>query len=96
MPDGKADEGTFKLDPDANPKEIDVIGADQKGRYGVYRFLAGDRFEICMGEEKERPKEFKSAAGTTRMAIVLTRAAEPVPTVPAKDDKPQRGHPRSD
>jgi uncharacterized protein (TIGR03067 family) len=86
---GKIVKGTLKFDPGASPKEIDVVeDDDRKAWSGIYRFLPDDRLEICMGEEKERPKEFKSAAGTTRMGIVLKRAAEPAPTVPAKDGKP--------
>ena len=86
MPGGKAEDGTFKLDTEVNPKQIDCSGAaDQKTRYGIYRFLDADRLEICTGEEKERPTEFKSKAGTTGMSIVLKRA---VPIAPEPRPKP--------
>jgi uncharacterized protein (TIGR03067 family) len=68
------DIGTFHLEPSANPKVIDVIGTDQKGRFGIYRF-DGDQLHICMGEDNARPQEFQTDPKfPTRLFIVLRRA----------------------
>jgi uncharacterized protein (TIGR03067 family) len=79
------DRGSFTIDPSTSPKRIDMprdlgqITADSNfgriGPNGIYRF-DGDDLILCMGEEKERPKEFKpDPAFPTRMAIRLQRVA---------------------
>jgi serine/threonine-protein kinase len=73
QPGRHPDEGTFHLEPGANPKEIDVIGTDQKGRFGIYRF-DGDHLDICMGEDNARPRDFQSDPQfPTRLSLVLRR-----------------------
>jgi uncharacterized protein (TIGR03067 family) len=74
MPTGEVEQGTFKLDPTINPKEMDIIDkADQKGLFAIYRF-DGDRLHVCLTQDKDRPTEFKSKLGTVRGMIVLRRA----------------------
>lgn len=72
---------SFKLDPGKNPKEIDLTGLDgpQKGKtiLGIYK-LEGKRLTICVRgvgtEEKGRPTEFVTKAGSGLGLIVLERA----------------------
>jgi uncharacterized protein (TIGR03067 family) len=79
MPGGEQGEGTFKLDPAVDPKEIDVIRAgDSGGMLGIYR-LDGDRLTICMGDPGEpRPKRFETTPDSkfNHMLLVLQRASE--------------------
>jgi uncharacterized protein (TIGR03067 family) len=67
--DEVAVKSTFKIDPKADPKTIDVTiveGPEQiKGKtlYGVYE-LDGDTFKICLSMEwTERPKKVQGAQG---------------------------------
>ena len=52
----------FTLNPDQDPKTIDIVGSDgpAKGKkmLGIYR-IKGDTLTLCLGEE--RPKEFSDA-----------------------------------
>jgi uncharacterized protein (TIGR03067 family) len=71
-------EGTFKLDPTAKPKAIDLIPLDgpDKGKTqrGIYAF-EGDTLQICGADaDKERPKEFTTKKGSGAMLVVLKRA----------------------
>jgi uncharacterized protein (TIGR03067 family) len=71
-------EGTFKLDPTAKPKAIDVMPLDgpDKGKTerGIYAF-EGDTLKICGADaDKERPKEFTTKEGSGRTLVVLKRA----------------------
>jgi uncharacterized protein (TIGR03067 family) len=69
------DEGAFHLEPSASPKVLDVIGTDQRGRFGIYRF-EGDQLHICMGEDNARPQRFQTDPQfPTRLFIVLRREA---------------------
>jgi uncharacterized protein (TIGR03067 family) len=68
-------EGTYKLDPSRNPKEIDVVrklrGEDALFK-GIYA-LEGDRLKFCLaGTGNDRPKEFKPGEGI-EFAVVLKR-----------------------
>jgi uncharacterized protein (TIGR03067 family) len=75
MPDGKIERGIFKLDSAVTPKEIDVIDeTEQKGLLGIYRF-DGDQLVVCMGQDRVRPKEFKSQPGVSSLLLVLRRVA---------------------
>jgi uncharacterized protein (TIGR03067 family) len=69
-------EGTFKLDADANPKEIDAIrNHDERGMRGIYR-LDGDKLTICMGEPgPQRPREFRTGPDTGPLLMVTLRRA---------------------
>ncbi|HEV3143576.1 MAG TPA: family 16 glycoside hydrolase, partial [Gemmataceae bacterium] len=85
---GKAPEGgTFQLVPTAEPKQFDVVGDDQKKRYGIYQLVNGvdgqaQVLQICMGEDRNaRPVEFKSDPQfPTRLNVVLQRAPAREPT----------------
>jgi uncharacterized protein (TIGR03067 family) len=64
-------ESTFKLDPNKNPKEIDVGMEGNVGK-GIYR-LDADTLKIVHGEVGEaRPNEFPKA-GSGLTVLVLKR-----------------------
>jgi uncharacterized protein (TIGR03067 family) len=71
----KSMEGTFKIDPDKKPKQIDVMFKEKKkGGKGIYRFKKGGMLEVCAAEEgEERPTEFKSAEGSKTALFLLKR-----------------------
>jgi uncharacterized protein (TIGR03067 family) len=59
---------SYKIDPKANPATLDLTfaGGEDKGvaLNGIFQ-LKGDELELCLSlTPKERPKEFKSEAGT--------------------------------
>jgi uncharacterized protein (TIGR03067 family) len=65
-------EMSFKLDPTAKPKAIDV-DINGKPGLGIYS-LEGDTLKICHGEEGDaRPTELASKEGTKVTLIVLKR-----------------------
>jgi uncharacterized protein (TIGR03067 family) len=63
------------LDETANPKKINLIDADRKTAFGIYRF-DGDRLMLCLGgaEVKDRPTEFSATDGNGRWLGVFKRA----------------------
>ncbi len=64
----------FKLDPNANPKQIDLIRskANQKA-LGIYA-LKGDELRLCYGEPgASRPKDFKPGEGKRAYSMILQR-----------------------
>jgi uncharacterized protein (TIGR03067 family) len=69
---------TFELDPDRNPKRIDLVTASDTdaGRLiqGIY-MLKGDEFTMCdRGAEKgERPTEFATRPHSGLVLVVLKR-----------------------
>ena len=68
----RANEATFKLRPDAKPKEIDLDMDGNIGK-GIY-LLEGDSLKIAHGEVgDERPKEFPSKAGSGLTVMILKR-----------------------
>jgi RNA polymerase sigma factor (sigma-70 family) len=81
LPEGKkVKEFRFKIDPAKMPKAIDLcVPTDQdKGKtgHGIYE-LEGDRWKLCFpqddNEAKERPKSFKSEAGSRLVLMTLKR-----------------------
>jgi uncharacterized protein (TIGR03067 family) len=65
---GVPDNGTYSIDSDTKPKSITVTGTDGPNRGktfpSIYE-LKGDTLRICYDlSGMERPKEFKSVAGT--------------------------------
>jgi uncharacterized protein (TIGR03067 family) len=60
-------EPTFSVNPNVSPKTLDVISVKQKGKNllrAIYE-LKGDSLTICFAVgDAERPKEFKSSAGS--------------------------------
>ena len=75
---GKAvDQGTFKLNPTAKPKEMDITGTDgpNKGKtiLAIYE-RDGDALRVCYDlSGKSRPTEFKSTEGTQRFLVAYQR-----------------------
>jgi uncharacterized protein (TIGR03067 family) len=69
---GETKEGTYKLDPTAKPKKIDLT-VDCKTLKGIYEF-GKNTLKVCTGEDENapRPKEFK--AGEENLLIVFKRA----------------------
>jgi RNA polymerase sigma factor (sigma-70 family) len=66
---------TFKLDPAAKPKTIDVMTEKEGTFKGIYK-LEGDTLTICASVGKgdtERPAEFVSKEGGFTMLLVLKR-----------------------
>ena len=73
-------EGTFKIDPSAKPKTIDVTPTtgDNKGKtsLGIYE-IDGDALKICWAPSgKDRPTEFKSPEGSGLFLAVHKKAKE--------------------
>ncbi|HEX4613062.1 MAG TPA: TIGR03067 domain-containing protein, partial [Urbifossiella sp.] len=72
--DGKM---SFRLNPGATPKEIDVTSLDgnQKGTTspGIYA-IDGPKLRVCFGE-KVRPKVFATAPGDDRTMLTLEKEA---------------------
>lgn len=77
---GEPDKGTITLNSAANPKEIDIIGAEgpNQGKtiLCIYE-LSGDTLKICYDLScKARPTEFKSTAGTKLFLVTYERKKE--------------------
>jgi uncharacterized protein (TIGR03067 family) len=72
-------EPTFKVDPTAKPKTLDVVSATQKGKIllrAIYE-LEGDMLKLCYAiGDAERPKEFKSEARSKSGITVYKRVKE--------------------
>jgi uncharacterized protein (TIGR03067 family) len=61
-------EGTFKIDPAKKPKAYDAKATNAEGKteesIGIYE-IEGDMLKVCfVSADKERPKEFKTGAGS--------------------------------
>jgi len=71
------DEGTVSASKDKKPEEIDVIGkkGPNKGKtFPAIRELDGDTLKICYDlSGKERPKEFKTKAGTQQFLAIYRK-----------------------
>ncbi|MDB6040916.1 MAG: Trehalose utilization, partial [Verrucomicrobiales bacterium] len=71
---GDGDEGTFKLNPDANPKTIDAVNKDGTEVHGIYE-LGDDTIRVCYATEGDRrPTEFSSPANSDRILAVYRRS----------------------
>jgi len=69
--DGKVlDDGTFRVDPAAEPKAIDLSARGGMEVSGIYE-LKGDELKVCVG--KERPAKLTSEAGGGRTLITYKR-----------------------
>lgn len=74
----RAETWRYVLDPTKKPRAIDFFEAKSKDAApGIYA-LEGDQLKVCwrLGEDTksiERPTEFKSAAGSAVVLIVLQR-----------------------
>src|SRR5947209_17622248 len=71
-------QGTIRLDPAKEPKEIDFtdVSGENKGKTGkgIYQ-VDGDTLKICHGmpTNPERPKEFASKPGSGLFVVVWKR-----------------------
>ena len=81
---GKEDlHGTFKLDPAAKPKQIDLIVLETKGKekgkvkarlHGIYK-MESDRLTLCWtAASKPRPRKFVSKVGSEVRLLTAERA----------------------
>lgn len=74
---GEDVEGMQKLDPSKSPKQIDAVrtkGSNKGDKMeGIYE-LTADAFKVCFAAKgKDRPKEFKSDAGSGNRLYVFKR-----------------------
>ena len=70
--ENSVDKGTLKVDASKTPKAVDIL---TKGMtiQAIYEF-SGDEMKCCYDfSGKERPKEFKTAAGTMQMLAVYKK-----------------------
>jgi uncharacterized protein (TIGR03067 family) len=70
--------GTQTVDPSKKPKAVDSKVTEGEGKgttmLGIYE-IDGDSLKACFDTEgKKRPTEFKTAAGSGHMLVVLKRA----------------------
>ena len=73
-------EGTFKIDPTAKPKAVDITqtSGENKGKtsLGIYE-IDGDTLKMCWAPPgKDRPTEFKSAEGSGILLAVQKKVKE--------------------
>src|SRR5262249_4205267 len=70
----KGVEGTFKLDPAAQPKAIDINLINREDALGIYE-VAGDTLKMCLVEAtgSERPTDF---AGKGQQILILLKRSE--------------------
>ena len=70
-------EGTYKLDPTADPKVIDIEITQGEGKGETLRGLCaleGDTLKICLAQPgKERPRELKTAPKSRSFLVVYQR-----------------------
>jgi uncharacterized protein (TIGR03067 family) len=72
------EEGTFTLDPDKKPRQIDFkigTGQDQgKDQFGIYE-LDGDTLKICVAAPgaEVRPTDFKTGPESQTALVVMRR-----------------------
>jgi RNA polymerase sigma-70 factor (ECF subfamily) len=84
--DGK--EGTFKLDPTATPKTMDLT-LDGGTGLGIYS-LEGDVLKICFTESgNARPTEFVTKEGSRQVLLTLRRSKVDDKEQQGKGDSPQ-------
>jgi uncharacterized protein (TIGR03067 family) len=72
-PDGAEHEGTFKLDPAAKPKSLDILPKDGGEMKGIYS-VTETEYKMCVSFSGERPKEFVSNADNNCVLLVMKKA----------------------
>jgi uncharacterized protein (TIGR03067 family) len=85
----------FLNDEKANPKTLDLGGAEKIGSRGIY-MLSGDTLMVCIGEAggNQRPADFSANKDSPQMLMTLKRVAKsatpaqpaPVPPAPLNDE----------
>jgi uncharacterized protein (TIGR03067 family) len=73
--DDQAKKGTFKLNPGAKPKEIDIMPGDENKTFeGIYQ-LDKDKLKLCLAPEAGdgRPGEFALKDGKNYVLITMER-----------------------
>ena len=69
-------QGTFKLNPAAKPKEMDITGTADNPNLAIYE-LDGDTLRICFDlSGKSRPTEFKTKK-RTQLFLVTFKGEKP-------------------
>lgn len=69
----KEEEGTYKLDPAKNPKEVTITTNERDTELGIYK-LDGDTLTVCLeANSNERPTEFATKVGSMVNLIVFKR-----------------------
>jgi uncharacterized protein (TIGR03067 family) len=70
--------GTFKLDPSKNPKQLDAVPGDGPAQGQTVEHIYeidGDKLKLCFAlPGTDRPKEFKSTAGSGLWLFTYKRA----------------------
>jgi RNA polymerase sigma factor (sigma-70 family) len=92
---GEGKDGTFKLDPAAKPKTIDLT-IDGGTGLGIYS-LDGDSLKLCVTESgtENRPTEFTTKEGSRTILFVFKRQSGGKPPAGAKEEaSKQADHPR--
>jgi uncharacterized protein (TIGR03067 family) len=74
---GEKQEGTYKLAPAKNPKQIDILHKTgplaKRNQLGIYA-LSGNTLKVCsFGSEKERPNSFDTRGKSGCMLMTLRR-----------------------
>jgi uncharacterized protein (TIGR03067 family) len=74
---GQDDKGTLKVDANAKPATMDIVGTEGpntgKTFPAIYE-LAGDTLKICYAlEGKDRPSKFETQAGTALFLVTYKR-----------------------
>ena len=65
--------GTFKIDPTANPKQLEWTAmGEEKKVLAIYK-LEGDRLTICAGSGDKRPREFTTKPGDGQVIVIYQR-----------------------
>ncbi len=69
---GEAKEGTYKLNPDKNPKEIDIDLKEKNIGEGIYQ-LDQDELKLAIDDEGKRPTVFTTEDGKRHPVFLLKR-----------------------
>ncbi len=72
--EGKAEEGTFKVDPKKSPKQLDIT-TKNKTLHGIYE-VKGDELKVCFengGKAENRPRKFATNKEEESVLIVFKR-----------------------
>ena len=65
--------GTFKIDPTANPKQLEWTAmGEEKKVLAIYK-LESDRLTICAGSGDKRPREFTTKPGDGQVIVIYQR-----------------------